>query len=41
MLRVTIRQFADSELAPRALGLDETREFPLDISKRIVGMGLV
>ncbi len=41
MLRDTVRQFADSELAPRALELDEKGEFPFDIIKRAGEMGLI
>jgi len=41
MLRDTVRQFADSELAPRALELDEKGEFPFDIIKRTGEMGLI
>ena len=41
MLRDTVRQFADSELAPRALELDERGEFPFDIVKRTGEMGLI
>ena len=41
MLRDMVRQFAESELAPRALELDERAEFPLDLHKRIAEMGLV
>lgn len=41
MLRDTVGQFADSELAPRALELDEKGEFPFDIIKRTGEMGLI
>lgn len=41
MLRDTVHEFADNELAPRALELDEKGEFPFDIIKRIAEMGLV
>jgi len=41
MLRDTVRQFADSELAPRALELDEAGEFPFDIVKKCAEMGFV
>jgi alkylation response protein AidB-like acyl-CoA dehydrogenase len=41
MLRDTVRQFADSELAPRALELDEKGEFPFDIIKTAGEMGLI
>jgi len=41
MLRDTVHQFADSELAPRALELDEKGDFPFDIVKKCGEMGLV
>jgi alkylation response protein AidB-like acyl-CoA dehydrogenase len=40
MLRDTVHEFAETELAPRALELDEREEFPFDIFKRTVEMGL-
>jgi butyryl-CoA dehydrogenase len=41
MLRDTVHQFAEGELAPRAMELDERGEFPFDIVKRCAEMGLV
>ncbi|UCF73694.1 MAG: acyl-CoA dehydrogenase family protein [Deltaproteobacteria bacterium] len=41
MLRETVHQFAESELSPKAIELDETGEFPFDILKRCAEMGLV
>jgi alkylation response protein AidB-like acyl-CoA dehydrogenase len=41
MLRDTVREFAQRELAPRALALDERGEFPHDIVKRAAELGLV
>jgi len=41
MLRDAVHEFADAELAPRALELDEKGEFPFDIVKRTAEMGLV
>ena len=41
MLRDTVHQFAETELAPRAMELDERGEFPFDIVKRCAEMGLV
>ena len=41
MLRDTVHEFAEGELAPRAIELDERGEFPFDIVKRCAEMGLV
>ncbi|MBN2187044.1 MAG: acyl-CoA dehydrogenase family protein [Dehalococcoidia bacterium] len=41
MLRDAVHEFADAELAPRALELDEKGEFPFDIVKRTAEIGLV
>jgi len=41
MLRDTVHQFADSELAPRALELDAKGDFPFDIVKKCAEMGLI
>jgi alkylation response protein AidB-like acyl-CoA dehydrogenase len=41
MLRDTVHEFADTELAPRALELDAKREFPFDIVRRCAELGLV
>lgn len=41
MLRNMVREFAESELAPRALSLDEKGEFPFDIVKKMAKLGLV
>ncbi|MFW6151172.1 MAG: acyl-CoA dehydrogenase family protein, partial [Chloroflexota bacterium] len=41
MLRDTVREFAETELAPRALELDRERKFPWDIVKKAGELGLV
>jgi butyryl-CoA dehydrogenase len=41
MLRDTVHEFAETELAPRALELDERGEFPFDIVRRTAEMGLL
>jgi len=41
MLRDTVREFAQRELAPKALDLDEKGEFPHDIVKKAADLGLV
>ena len=41
MLRDTVREFAQRELAPQALALDEKGEFPHDIVKKAADLGLV
>ena len=41
MLRDTVSEFAQRELAPRALTLDEKGEFPHDIVKKAADLGLV
>jgi alkylation response protein AidB-like acyl-CoA dehydrogenase len=41
MLRRSIRDFANKELAPRALELDEEGEFPQDLVKKIADMGMI
>jgi butyryl-CoA dehydrogenase len=41
MLRDTVHQFAETELAPRAMELDEKGEFPFDVVKKCAEMGLV
>ena len=41
MLRDTVREFVQRELAPRALDLDEKGEFPTDIVKKAADLGLV
>lgn len=41
MLRKMVHDFADKELAPRSFALDEKREFPLDIVKRMGQLGLL
>jgi alkylation response protein AidB-like acyl-CoA dehydrogenase len=41
MLRETVREFTQRELAPKALALDEKGEFILDIVKKTAELGLV
>jgi butyryl-CoA dehydrogenase len=41
MLRKAMRDFAEKELLPRALQLDESGEFPRDIIKKIADLGLI
>ena len=41
ILRDTVREFAQKELAPKALVLDEKGEFPRDIVKKVANLGLV
>ncbi len=41
MLRNMVREFAESELAPNALSLDEKGEFPFAIVKKMAKLGLV
>jgi len=36
-----VREFADKELAPRALEIDRKGEFPADLFKKIAGLGLL
>lgn len=41
MLRAMVREFADTELAPRTLELDKKGEFPRDIAKKLASQGLL
>lgn len=41
MLRTMVSEFADKELAPRALELDNKGEFPLELLKRMASLGLL
>ena len=41
MLRNTVREFADSELAPRAAGYDESGEFPYDNFRGLAQLGIL
>ena len=41
MLRNLVREFADSELAPRAAGYDETAEFPWENMRGLADIGLL
>jgi butyryl-CoA dehydrogenase len=41
MIRKMVREFAEVELAPRALELDATGEFPVDFVKKLADQGLI
>jgi len=41
MLRDTVREFAETELAPKVLELDRERKFPWDVVKKAGEMGLI
>jgi alkylation response protein AidB-like acyl-CoA dehydrogenase len=41
LTRQTVREFAEKEIAPRALELDETQQFPRDIMKKLGEMGML
>src|SRR5262249_8851458 len=36
-----VREFAEKEIAPRAHAFDESQEFPLEIMRRLGGMGML
>jgi short/branched chain acyl-CoA dehydrogenase len=40
LLRQTVRQFAENEIAPRAFELDEKEEFSLDLTQKMGELGL-
>ncbi len=41
MLRTMVREFAETELAPKALELDKRGEFPRDLVKKLASLGLL
>ncbi|NRD80786.1 acyl-CoA dehydrogenase family protein [Bacillus sp. BRMEA1] len=41
MIKRTIRQFADEVVAPGAIERDRTKKFPIDIFKKLGGMGML
>ena len=41
MLRDMVREFAEAELAPKALDLDRKGEFPRDLVKKLGEQGLI
>ena len=40
LTRQMVREFAESEIAPRSAHLDETQEFPFDIFSKLAALGL-
>jgi len=40
LTRQTVREFAETEIAPRSAHLDETQEFPFDLFRKLAEMGL-
>lgn len=41
MLRDSVYQFAQTEIAPRAADIDKNNEFPMDLWRKMGGMGLL
>lgn len=41
LFRQTVQEFAQKEIAPRALEVDQTHEFPWDNIKKMAGLGLM
>ncbi|MEH7353183.1 acyl-CoA dehydrogenase family protein [Neobacillus drentensis] len=41
MIKRTIRQFADEEVAPGALERDRTKQFPVEVFKKLAEMGIM
>ncbi len=41
MIRDSVRDFSQNEIVPRAAEIDKTGEFPLDIIKKMSGLGLM
>ena len=41
MLRASVRDFAAREIAPRAAGIDSSNQFPMDLWKKLGGLGLL
>jgi isovaleryl-CoA dehydrogenase len=41
MLRDSVRAFADKELAPRAAEVDKTNQFPMDLWRKMGGLGIL
>ncbi|WP_370297341.1 acyl-CoA dehydrogenase family protein, partial [Rossellomorea marisflavi] len=40
MIKKTIREFADEEVAPGALERDRSKQFPADVFKKLADLGL-
>src|SRR6202040_1745582 len=41
MIKKTIREFADEEVAPGAIERDKTKQFPMEIFKQLAEMGIM
>ena len=41
MIKKTIREFADEEVAPEALSRDRNKQFPVDVFKKLADMGMM
>ena len=41
MLRDTVRDFAQNEIAPRATSVDETDQFPMDLWRKFGDLGVL
>jgi len=41
LTRQTVREFAEREIAPRAMEFDETQEFPRDVMRKLGEMGML
>src|SRR6478609_9534986 len=41
LFRDTVREFADKEIAPKAVEIDQTHEFPWDSLKKMAALGLM
>jgi hypothetical protein len=41
LLRQTVREFAEAEMAPHTLEWDEAQQFPLELLPKLAGLGLM
>lgn len=41
MIQKTLREFSEAEVAPGALERDKTKEFPLDVFKKLSDLGVM